>query len=176
MTNKNGVSRYAERHSPLSHDDSLRIKFRGRDTLAVSLPLNLNGGPSVCMMFRSKTTPSWERHLLSTVAPTLSLKTVHRTVLTCIRNDCAFLAWHGRLRVPDSSLVIYRSRGIPLGIPTLEPKCPIRTKKDFFQRICFRDLNPRNYFGAFAVFNDATKILLISKQSLIKDWASFSSR
>jgi hypothetical protein len=43
----------------------------------------IHGGDKVCIIERIQVTPSWERHLLSEVAPTLSLKTVRRTVLTC---------------------------------------------------------------------------------------------
>ena len=41
-----------------------------------------SGGDKLCNICRISVTPSWERHLLPEVAPTLSLKSVRRTDFT----------------------------------------------------------------------------------------------
>ena len=43
------------------------------------------GGDKLCCICRKSVAPSWERHLLSEVAPTLSLKTVLGSVF-CAQN------------------------------------------------------------------------------------------
>ena len=51
-----------------------------------------------------KVISSWVRHLLSLVAPTLSLKSPYYGDFACVRSDCALLTWHARLRFPSSAL------------------------------------------------------------------------
>ncbi len=63
----------------------------------------INGGDKLPFFCRKSITPSWVRHLLSEVAPTLSLRTVHRTVLTH-KVRSRLLCENGRLRIRLSPL------------------------------------------------------------------------
>ncbi len=49
------------------------------------------------------------------VSSTLSLKTVHRTVLPCGKNDFALFPWYARLRIPPLALFGYSKEEIPFG-------------------------------------------------------------